>query len=129
MTGHRSGMPLLPVLAVALAMLIFACCQTESGSGRDGSGGHPKAVSSQIGDIDVRAFETGEGWGYAVLVKGETLVHQPHIPAIPGRRGFESEEAALLVGRYVAMKISNGAHPPSVTVEEMESLGVFAGYP
>lgn len=157
MMRHSGGVRLLPVLGVLLALLTVASCQTEFGRDRAASGERPEGSSSPAGDapsgerpsgepagavggdepygaltsddLAVRAFETHEGWGYTVLVKGKPLIRQPHVPAAPGNHGFDSEEAAMLVGRYVAEKIKTGVYPPFVTVEELESLGAFVSAP
>jgi hypothetical protein len=154
---HLSGARLLAVSGILLALLIVVSCQTESGRDRTASGERAESSSSTAGDasseerpsdkpagvvgrdepfgtltsddIVVRSFETDEGWGYTVLVKGEPLIHQPHVPAVPGDRGFDSEDAAVLVGRHVAEKLRKGVYPPYVTVEELESLGVFVSAP
>ena len=65
------------------------------------------------------------GYGYDLFVDGTLKVHQPHIPAIPGNRGFSSEEYAKQAGEFVAYKVKNNIMPPSVTPEELDSLGVL----
>ena len=62
------------------------------------------------------------GFGYDIIHNGSVYVHQPHIPAIPGQRDFETEQQALAVGNLMAEKIRKNTMPPSVTVEELKKL-------
>lgn len=65
------------------------------------------------------------GYGYAILVFGSKQVNQPHKPGMPGLEGFKTAAAAKKVGDFVAYKIRNNLMPPSVTMQEMDSLGVL----
>ena len=65
------------------------------------------------------------GYGYAILVFGAKQVNQPHKPGMPGLEGFKTAAAAKKVGEFVAYKIRNNLMPPSVTMQEMDSLGVL----
>lgn len=65
------------------------------------------------------------GYGYKILIYGSPQVNQPHRPGMPGLEGFKTAEAAKKVGEFVAYKIRNNIMPPSVTIQEMDSLGVL----
>lgn len=67
----------------------------------------------------------GETYGYKILMNGKTLIHQPHIPALPGNEGFKSEEDARTVAEFVIQKMRANVFPPTVSVEELDSLGVL----
>ncbi len=81
--------------------------------------------------IEVRVFDNKKegnnvpGFGYDIIVDTATYVHQPHIPAVPGNQGFTTAEKAKKAGEFVAYKIRNNILPPSVTVEELDSLQVL----
>ena len=75
--------------------------------------------------IEVKAFKDSIGWGYDVFINKSQYVHQPHIPAVPGNRGFSSEAFAKKTGEFVGYKIKNNIMPPSVTPAELDSLGVL----
>lgn len=66
-----------------------------------------------------------KGWGYDILADGSIYIHQPNVPAIMGNSGFSSEEKARKAGEFVISKIQNNIIPPSVTPEELDSLGVL----
>lgn len=77
--------------------------------------------------ITVKVFKSGpplKGFGYDILHNGSVYVHQPHIPAIPGQRDFDTEQQALAVGNLMADKIRKNTMPPSVSVEELKKLGI-----
>jgi hypothetical protein len=75
--------------------------------------------------IEVKPFKDSLGWGYDIFINKSQYVHQPHIPAVPGNRGFISEALAKKAGEFVAYKIRNNIMPPSVTPQELDSLGVL----
>ena len=73
-------------------------------------------------NIEVRTFEGENGWGYDVFIDGAQYVHQPNIPALPGKAGFKTEADAKEVGELVIQKIRNNIMPPSVTPEEVNAI-------
>lgn len=79
--------------------------------------------------IDIKVFENKEanltGFGYDILIFDALYVHQPHIPAINGNRGFKTKEQATKAAEFVIYKIRNNIMPPSLSVEELDSLGTL----
>lgn len=65
------------------------------------------------------------GYGYAILVFGARQVNQPHKPGMPGLAGFNTAADAKKTGEFVAYKIRNNIMPPTVSMQEMDSLGVL----
>ena len=66
-----------------------------------------------------------DGWGYRIM-KGEDLfINQPHIPAVQGNKGFDSQNKAETAGLFIINKLESGLIPPTVTREELDSLGVL----
>ena len=65
------------------------------------------------------------GYGYKILIFGAPQVNQPHRPGMPGLAGFSTAADAKKAGEFVAYKIRNNLMPPSVTMHEMDSLGVL----
>jgi len=64
-------------------------------------------------------------FGYDILVYGRPLVHQPSIPGLPGNEGFKTEEKARKVAELVVRKIRNSEMPPTVTIGELNGMGVL----
>lgn len=65
------------------------------------------------------------GYGYDIYIFDALYVHQPNVPAINGNRGFKTKEQAQKTGGLVAYKIKNNIMPPSVSIQELDSLGVL----
>lgn len=64
-------------------------------------------------------------FGYDILLYKIMLVHQPNIPGLPGNEGFTTKERARKVAEFVVKKIRNNEIPPTVTVEELNNMGVL----
>ena len=87
----------------------------------------------QVSDLKIHIFlndtiktKTGEqGYGYDVLKNGTVYIHQPIIPAVAGNQGFSSESHAQKTAEFVVYKIAHNIIPPSVSYEELDSLGVL----
>jgi len=78
--------------------------------------------------IEVRTFKNDsvlKGYGYDIYVDNSLKVHQPHIPAVSGNKGFATEEKAKKAGEFVGNKFRNNIMPPSVSPKELDSLGVL----
>lgn len=86
------------------------------------------SVVSPIADVyHSETFETTgqKGWGYRIMLNGELYINQPHIPAIQGNKGFSNPVFAKKTADYAILKIEQGIIPPTLTVEELDSLGVL----
>ena len=78
--------------------------------------------------VEVKTFKNDDvltGYGYDIYVDNSLKVHQPHIPAVSGNKGFSSEEKAKRAGEFVGYKFKNNIMPPSVSTKELDSLGVL----
>jgi hypothetical protein len=64
-------------------------------------------------------------FGYDILLYGRPLVHQPNIPGLPRNEGFTTKERAQVVAEFIVKKIRNNEMPPTVTIEELNSMGVL----
>ncbi|MCY7410865.1 MAG: DUF4907 domain-containing protein [Chitinophagales bacterium] len=83
------------------------------------------STSAVAANISVKTIETNAGFGYDIYTDGKLSIHQPNIPAVSGNSGFKNEADAKRTGDFIAYKISHGIMPPSVTPEELDSLGVI----
>jgi hypothetical protein len=64
-------------------------------------------------------------FGYDILFYKRPLVHQPTIPGLPGNEGFTTKERAQTVAEFVVKKIRNNEMPPTVTIEDLNTMGVL----
>ena len=76
-------------------------------------------------EITAEVFPEGNGFGYDILIDGQIYVHQANIPAVGGNQTFKSESDANLAADLVISKIRQNILPPTVTVEELQTLGVI----
>jgi hypothetical protein len=68
---------------------------------------------------------TKNTFGYDILLYGRPLVHQPTIPGLPGNEGFTTKERAQKVAEFVLKRIKNNEMPPTVTIEDLNNMGVL----
>jgi hypothetical protein len=64
-------------------------------------------------------------YGYDIFLYGRLFVHQPNIPGLPGNNGFPTKEGAQKVAEFVAKKIRNNEIPPTVTIDDLNHIGVL----
>jgi len=64
-------------------------------------------------------------FGYDILLYGRPLVHQPNIPGLPGNEGFTTKARAQTIAEFVVKKIRNNEMPPTVTIEDLNKMGVL----
>jgi hypothetical protein len=76
------------------------------------------------GDHGVKTYRAGDGWGYSIVIKGKEVIKQPFIPAVGGRKPFETRRDAAKTGRMVLKKIQQGQQP-TLTVEELKKAGII----
>ncbi len=135
------------LILTALLMFSLACnnkkTENESGYSADSlienemeklkaDTSKPKENPYKNAQLDIKVFNNDtikssglKGFGYDIYMYRSLYVHQPHIPAINGNRGFDTEEQAHKVGEFIVYKIKNNIMPPSVTPRELDSLGVL----
>jgi len=70
-------------------------------------------------------FSPDIGWGYQILNHDAIYINQPHIPAVEGVKGFTDENDAIATAELIIYKLKNGVFPPTIAVDELDSLGVL----
>jgi len=103
------------MLAFASTAFIFTSCNGKKDS---------SAESEGFQHFSVKSIRNETGWGYRIYQDTSMIIEQPYIPGMPGNIGFSSEEQALKTGRLVERKLEKGIFPPTVTTQELDSLGV-----
>jgi hypothetical protein len=79
--------------------------------------GHSDALSYQC-------YKTTNGWGYDILSGTKIVIHQPFMPGVPGRSGFNQQQHAATVARIVIEKIKSG-EMPAISHQQLQRLGVL----
>ena len=126
---------ILTVLVVVIALPLLALA--VEGGGNDKA---PKDVSPQKealpeqekpnpykdADISIKIIPSvNKTYGYDILLYKRPLVHQPSIPGLPGNEGFGTKEKAQKVAEFVVKKIRNNEMPPTVSIEDLNKMGVL----
>lgn len=70
-------------------------------------------------------FSPEFGWGYQILNNDVLFINQPHIPSVQGNKGFDSKNNAIKTAEYIVFKLENDMFPPTITPQELDSLGVI----
>ncbi len=111
---------------------ILTSCHTENkneslkatGAGEPAQPAPPVSTEVVIFSNDTSRMPQAGGFGYIIKVDGNPYIFQPTIPAISGNKGFQSAEEAEKTANLVAYKLRNNINPPSVTVAELDSMGI-----
>jgi len=83
------------------------------------AGEHAAAVlTSTIIDAPNNTF------GYDILSNGKLFLHQTNLPGQPGNDGCKTKADAEKLAAFVIGKIKKGEMPPTVTTEELKTLGL-----
>jgi len=64
-------------------------------------------------------------YGYDVFGDGALMIHQTSIPELAGNEGFKTKQDAGKIALLVIEKIRKGKMPPTISVDEMKTLGVI----
>ena len=84
------------------------------------------SVTDSAARFTNEVFETPNlGWGYKIYDNGTLFINQPHIPAIQGNKGFSTKEKAQITADFAILKMDQGFIPPTISPEELDSLGVL----
>lgn len=129
-------------MKLAFFLLSFGClflaCDSDSASEANSPESNETIIESPQIDSNinldttsvplytVEPFEKGENdWGYRIMAGDAVFINQPHIPAAQGNLGFSSKEKATIAGEFMMYKLNTGISPPTVSIEELDSLGVL----
>lgn len=92
----------------------------------------PSLSSFSSENISVKTFEVKDstsgkslGWGYDIYLDDRLTIHQPIIPAVEGNLHFNTEENARKTGTFAAEKIKHSGSMPTLSIQELDSLGVI----
>jgi len=122
-----------PCFFILLALTLptsFHSCNNDSNNSRQKLQEHFYSERLTSDKIEIRTYRNdslisgSKGWGYDIYINGTKYIHQPHMPAINGEEGFKSKEDAVKTAELIARKINNNMMPPSISVNELDSLGV-----
>jgi hypothetical protein len=109
-------------------IIFFAACSKKE---TETSSVQPKTTPENISaveekpDITFLTYPQDDGWGYDIFINGKMYIHQPYIPAVSGLQTFKTDADAKKAAEFVKTKIEKNILPPSVSPQELDSLGVL----
>ena len=116
------------VLAFLIILFIFTGLPGKSISEDETAGKGAKQQKNPYANAEITIktiLSVNNTYGYDILLYGRSLVHQPNIPGLPGNEGFTTKERAQTVAEFVVKKIRNNEMPPTVTIEDLNTMGVL----
>jgi hypothetical protein len=114
------------ILLLIQLLLLSACNSTEQKTKENsGAAFGSTTINNIVNDsYSIKTFMVSNYWGYDIYKDNQLLIHQPNIPAIEGDRGFSTEQKAISVANLTIQKLRNGIMPPTLSIEELDSLKV-----
>jgi hypothetical protein len=124
------GVPFpLKLIMIVLSMVLIVACHTGTSLYKDTSAtqeAKQKEKPYANAEITTKIIPSANNtFGYDILLFGKPLVHQPSMPGLPGNEGFTTQEKAQTVADFVVKKIRNNEMPPTVTMEDLNTMGVL----
>lgn len=78
-----------------------------------------------VPSLEIRVYSIGnQGFGYALYQGDKKILDQPYIPAVQHLAPFRSHAEAESVAELVKGKFQSLQFPPSVTINELDSLRI-----
>ncbi len=113
---------------VVIALSLFSCTSNIPDEKRNESATHKDILSMNPDSNNTwisRVFSNGTGYGYEIIKDGRVFISQPFIPAVQGNISFSTSEKASKAAALIVFKLQHNQLPPTVTKEELDSLGVL----
>jgi hypothetical protein len=112
-------------LAFVFLILLTACTGSKNESTKDDQDEMVNSLPTEPVYQVITTELPDKGYGYQILKDGKLIIDQQQIPAVQGNQYFSSEENAKKTGELALKKIRNQMFPPTISVEELDSLGVL----
>ena len=71
----------------------------------------------------MKTFQTSSGWGYEIYANDSIYIHQENIPAIEGKKSFETKEDASIIGNVALEKLKKGKIP-MINIKDLDSCHI-----
>jgi hypothetical protein len=100
-----------------ISLFLLQACSAPSGKDQN----RPEKVKKVRITVEAFRIDSLDAWGYEILINGKTYIHQEFIPALEGKKTFQSKGDALKVGKCVLKKISK-RQSPALSREEVRKI-------
>ncbi len=109
-----------------LFIFLFSICSCNNSTNIDKTKSKkPNNKTDSSETLYYKVFKIDSAWGYDIYINGKRKIHQQYIPAVQGIQYFSSKKKAQITAKFVCEKLIINGFPPSVTVEELDSLKVL----
>lgn len=75
--------------------------------------------------LKYEVVKVDSGWGYKIYKNNKVFINQPFIPAVRGTHYFKTKKDAELTAQLVIDIMSKKNGLPTVTIEQLDSIGVI----
>lgn len=116
------------IYIVLLIALMFGCGKPEKETAAEqpavqDAAADSASVATTPSNFRYQIIEAPEKtFGYDVYRDEALFIHQPHIPGVPGVKGFAKEEQAVKAAELMITKMKNGVVPPTLSEEEIADI-------
>jgi hypothetical protein len=114
------------ICIVLLTLLAFGCGKPKETTAELPAEETPAADSAAVVTSASYRYQVIEApektFGYDVYKDDVMFIHQPHIPGMPGVKGFEREDQARKAADLMIDKMKNGIVPPTLSEEEIADI-------
>ncbi len=73
--------------------------------------------------FEMKTIQTSAGWGYEIYANDSLYIRQENIPAIEGKKSFETKEEASTIGNLALEKLKKG-NIPQITTRDLDSCHI-----
>ena len=103
---------------------MFGCGKQEKDTAAEQSAPLPDSTAvAPLSNFRYQIIEAPENtFGYDVYRDDALFIHQPHVPGMPGVKGFEREDQAKKAAELMIGKMKDGVMPPTLTEEEIADI-------
>jgi hypothetical protein len=106
-------------------LFMLLCFAQAAAVARSNTGFMQAAYSATASDTSYRIIPSeANTYGYEILVNNNLVIRQQNIPGLPGNKGFATKADAAKTAQLVIQKLQQGAMPPTITIRELERLGI-----
>lgn len=131
---------IFPLIGFSVTVFFFACNNNKNEvnqnqqqlSSVSESATTPSTPTFSSDNLEVKTYEVKDttsgkslGWGYDLYVDGHLTIHQPILPGVAGNISFSSQEEAKRTGTFALDKMKKSGGLPTISVQELDSLGVI----
>ncbi|GHN02160.1 hypothetical protein WSM22_36490 [Cytophagales bacterium WSM2-2] len=106
------------IILLIVMVNVFSCLQKPKTSDIIKDGQNSSSIKDSV------FVSPNGGYGYAIIMNGRVIIHQPHMPIVSGNAGFVSAEEARKTALLVINKIKYNQFPPKLSRQDLKDLEI-----